>query len=150
MTSMPTQGMSASNSGSAPSCGTALRMLAMCKRRLMTLLSFQTAALMRILIPLDGLSLQIERIVACVAAELVAAHQSPKTQAKFVKRVAKKLILACYLAWSSLDGACKNTEPMCLFRQTCENPGPLRNHASQTTFLAIWPLPLGWKLHRIS
>ena len=55
---------------------------------------------MRILIPLDGLSLQIERIVTCVAAELVATHRSPKTQTKFVKRVAKKLtaILACYLA----------------------------------------------------
>ena len=56
--------------------------------------------LMRILIPLDGLSLQIERIVICVAAELVATHRSLKTQTKFAKRVAKKLtaILACYLA----------------------------------------------------
>ena len=56
--------------------------------------------LMRILIPLDGLSLQVERIIACVAAELAATHLRAKTQTKFVKRVAKKLtaILACYLA----------------------------------------------------
>ena len=56
--------------------------------------------LMRIMIPLDGLSLQVERIIACVAAEVVATHQYPDTQTKFVKRVAKKLtaILACYLA----------------------------------------------------
>ena len=56
--------------------------------------------LMRILIPLDGLRLQVERIIACVAAELAAAHLRAKTQTKFVKRVAKKLtaILACYLA----------------------------------------------------
>ena len=55
--------------------------------------------LMRILIPLDGLSLQVERI-ACVAAELSATHRQAKTLNKFVKRVAKKLtaILACYLA----------------------------------------------------
>ena len=33
--------------------------------------------LMRILIPLDGLSLQIERIVTCVAAESAATHRSP-------------------------------------------------------------------------
>ena len=56
--------------------------------------------LMRILIPLDGLSLQIERIIACVAAELSATHLEAKTLGKFVKRVAKKLtaMLACYLA----------------------------------------------------
>ena len=56
--------------------------------------------LMRILIPLDGLSLQVERIIACVAAELSATHLQAKTLDKFVKRVAKKLtaILACYLA----------------------------------------------------
>ena len=56
--------------------------------------------LMRILIPLDGLSLQVERIIACVAAELSATHLQAKTLNKFVKRVAKKLtaILACYLA----------------------------------------------------
>ena len=57
--------------------------------------------LMRILIPLDGLSLQAERIVACVAAELVATHRRPGTQTKFVKRVAKKLtaaVMASYLA----------------------------------------------------
>ena len=56
--------------------------------------------LMRIMVPLDGLSLQLERIIACVAAELVATHQHPSGQTKFVKRVAKKLtaILACYLA----------------------------------------------------
>ena len=55
---------------------------------------------MRILIPLDGLSLQIERIIACVAAELSATHLEEKTLGKFVKRVAKKLtaMLACYLA----------------------------------------------------
>ena len=55
--------------------------------------------LMRILIPLDGLSL-IERIISCVAAELVATHLYADTQTKFVKRIAKKLtaILACYLA----------------------------------------------------
>ena len=55
---------------------------------------------MRIKVPLDGLSLQLERIIACVAAELVATHQHPSGQTKFVKRVAKKLIaiLACYLA----------------------------------------------------
>ena len=54
--------------------------------------------LMRILIPLDGLSLQVERIIASVAAELAATHLRAKTQTKFVKRVAKKLtaILACY------------------------------------------------------
>ena len=56
--------------------------------------------LMRIMIPLDGLSLQVERIISCVAAELVATHHYPDTQNKFVKRIAKKLtaILACYLA----------------------------------------------------
>ena len=56
--------------------------------------------LMRILVPLEGLSLQVERIIACVAAELVATHQAPHTQNKFVKRVAKKLtaFLASYLA----------------------------------------------------
>ena len=56
--------------------------------------------LMRILIPLDGLSLQVERIIACVAAELSATHLQAKSLDKFVKRVAKKLtaILACYLA----------------------------------------------------
>ena len=56
--------------------------------------------LMRILIPLDGLSLQIERIIACVAAELSATHLEAKTLGKFVKRVAKKLtaMLACFLA----------------------------------------------------
>ena len=54
--------------------------------------------LMRIMITLDGLSLQVERIITCVAAEVVAAHQYPDTQTKFVKRVAKKLtaILASY------------------------------------------------------
>ncbi len=52
------------------------------------------------MVPLDGLSLQVERIIACVAAELVATHQRPAGQTKFVKRVAKKLtaILATYLA----------------------------------------------------
>ena len=30
--------------------------------------------LMRIMIPLDGPSLQVERIISCVAAELVATH----------------------------------------------------------------------------
>ena len=56
--------------------------------------------LMRILIPLDGLSLQIERIIACVAAELSATHLEARTLGKFVKRVAKKLtaMLAYYLA----------------------------------------------------
>ena len=55
---------------------------------------------MRILIPLEGLSIQVERIIACVAAELVASHQAPSTQNKFVKRVAKKLtaMLASYLS----------------------------------------------------
>ena len=43
--------------------------------------------LMRIMIPLDGLSLQIERIIACVAAEVVATQQIPDIQTKFVKRV---------------------------------------------------------------
>ena len=38
--------------------------------------------LMRILIPLDGLSLQIERIIACVAAELSATHLEAKTLGK--------------------------------------------------------------------
>ena len=56
--------------------------------------------LMQILIPLDGLSLRVERIIACVAAELAATHLHSKAQTKFVKRVAKKLtaILACCLA----------------------------------------------------
>ena len=55
---------------------------------------------MRILIRLDGLSLQVERIIACVAAELSATHLQAKTLNKFVKRVAKNLtaILACYVA----------------------------------------------------
>ena len=43
--------------------------------------------LMRILVPLEGLSLQAERIIACVAAELVATHQAPYTQSKFAKRL---------------------------------------------------------------
>ena len=68
--------------------------------------------LMRILIPLDGLSLQIERIIACVAAELSATHLEAKTLGKFVKRVAKKLtaMLACYLAGevASTLSSCRN------------------------------------------
>ena len=75
--------------------------------------------LMRILIPLDGLSLQIERIITCVAAELVATHLYPETQTKFVKRVAKKLtaILACYLAgevaWNPHVVLSKNSKSDC-------------------------------------
>ena len=67
--------------------------------------------LMRILIPLDGLSLQIERIVTCVAAELVVTHRSPTTLTKFVKRVAKKLttVLACHLAIHSSSKLRKDT-----------------------------------------
>ena len=53
--------------------------------------------LMRILIPLDGLSLQIERIIPCVAAELSATHLEAKTLCKFVKRVAKNAcVLPCW------------------------------------------------------
>ncbi len=41
--------------------------------------------LMRIMLPLDGLSLQVERIIVCVAAEMVATHQYPDTQTKQVR-----------------------------------------------------------------
>ena len=103
MTPMPTQGMLGYNSvpPRRQAAEPPLRMLAMSRQYLMTSsISPDSWPLMRMLIPLDGLSLQIERIISCVAAELVATHLYPDTQTKFVKRIAKKLtaILACYPA----------------------------------------------------
>ena len=97
------------------------------------------------MIPLDGLSLQVERIIACVAAEMVATHQYPDTQTKFVKRIAKKLtaILACYLAGEvasivSPVAAIEHKEMVAPMSQPPSHPGllgPAHLHGAVACFL---------------
>ena len=48
--------------------------------------------LMRILLPLDGLSLQVERIIACVAVEIVATHQLVLRHPVDPKRPGRRLL----------------------------------------------------------
>ena len=74
--------------------------------------------LMRILIPLDGLSLQIERIITCVAAELVATHLYPKTQTKFANLRVEQAEIAAHSSatsgrkkWKTKDGVYQLKDP---------------------------------------